>query len=409
MKSTYKWGAVAFGISLVSTIVYGQARTPYTRPAYITTPGTVTAGSVVSNGNVSVPDTYSICYDGPACTTSMKASGNSFEWRKQGALVMDVNSLNVNYWYRQNVFAGNIQSNGASGTNAYTCANVGCRLSLGNTARYLVDDGSRLSSPSAIASSDFTKDDFNNLLLTGRREDSASSIGIIMRNSFALTTAGSKLVSFRNPTTTEIASIDKDGAYTGLSCNATATSGSSFTGGNSSNVMTLTSNATDAVTSSTVPAIRLQASQNITDTDLLMSVEDSAGNRRMSLTEAGSLSIGNLTSIDNAGFFLQNAASITIPDNGAGTPAAYTWQPSYTRALTLFTCNDANGCDITLSETTIGTGVNHRAVNVSANNLTFTDTAGVTEMAGNFTAGQWDTISFIYITDRFVEVGRVDN
>ena len=131
----------------------------------------------------------------------------------------------------------NITSTGAfnsvavSGNQAFTCTNTGCRLSLGNTGRYLVDDGTNLEFVAPVQ---------------------------------------------------------------GTSFEALATSGSSFTGGNASTTMTLTSNTPDSVTSSTVPAIRLQASQNLVDTDLLMSVEDSAGNRRFTVDEAGQTTMSNL-------------------------------------------------------------------------------------------------------------------
>lgn len=60
--------------------------------------------------------------------------------------------------FRQNgaTLIANITSTGAfnsvaaSGNQAFSCTNVGCRLSLGNTARYFRDDGSQLEANSAL-------------------------------------------------------------------------------------------------------------------------------------------------------------------------------------------------------------------------------------------------------------------
>ena len=328
-----------------------------TRMACVDAEGDVTAGSVVSNGSISVPANSNVCLDGVNCTSFLKvnAANTVFEFRKGNTIIWDIGATNVNYWYRETSFGSIAQSNVASGANAYTCLNTGCRLSLGNTGRYLYDTGSTL-----------------------------ASIGGLSADTFTATTA----------------------------------TGSALTGGGASGALEITSNTTDAATSGTVPAIRLKASQNITDADLLLSVEDSAGNRRVTINEVGTIvASGNIITanglisnfINMNGYVSRTETAVTIADNGAGTPAAYTWQPGTGRTLFLFTCNDADGCDITMSETGSFTGVYNMAVNVSANSITFTDTAGVTEMAGNFTAGQWDMIQFIYITDRFVETDRSDN
>ncbi len=99
--------------------------------------------------------------------------------------------------------------------------------------------------------------------------------------------------------------------------------------------------------------------------------------------------------------------AVTVADNGAGSAAANTLQP--TRNYASFTCSDANGCDITLSETGAVDGVVVRITNVSANVCNFADTAGVTELAGAFAMGQYDTLTIMYATDRWVELGRSNN
>ena len=287
------YGLGAFVLTLGATLAFGQARVPFTRPPYLTTSGPV--------------------------------SGQTFN------------------------------SSTASGNQAFTCTNTGCRLSLGNTARYLVDDGTNL-----------------------------EFIAPLQATTFEATTA----------------------------------SGSSLTGGGASGPLLLTSNTPDSVTSGTVPAIRLQASQNITDSDLLLTVEDSAGNRRVAISELGNATFaGNVTSgsgvvtnfFNQSGYGSRGNNAITIPDDGAGTPAAYTWQPQFAASVTYFTCNDANGCEITMSLGSSFGGVYNRAFNVGTNTVTFKDTAGLSEMAGDFAMGQWDTIEFMVVSGRFVELNRSNN
>lgn len=284
--------------------------------------------------------------------------------------------------FRQNgaTLIANITSTGAfnsvaaSGNQAFTCTNVGCRLSLGNTGRYLVDDGNRLSTSGDFVIGNVLR--VNNVIqqhvsgvsiaVVGRPPNNASAVGVIADTDVEMTTAGAKLLSVRTGTI-EKAFIDKDGAYTGLSCNATATSGSSFTGGNSSNVMTLTSNTTDAVTSGTVPAIRLQASQNITDTDLLMSVEDSAGNRRLTVSELGALATGGTITISGGSgtavgrYFIGGTTPVEIGTNMAiGTEKA---------PIRLYTFNAFTADDVSLVSIRSGGSGNTEVAHFSKDGL----------------------------------------
>lgn len=213
MKSIYKWGAVAFGVSLVSTIVYGQARTPYTRPAYITTPGTVTAGSVVSNGNITIPSASSLCMDGPTCANRLNQNANQTDYWANNTAVWSA-TPNFMYVYKTAQFNSVLNYYGASGTNAFNCTNVGCRLSLGNTGRYLVDDGTNL-----------------------------EFIAPVQATTFEATTA----------------------------------SGSSLTGGGASGSLLITSNTPDSFTSATVGAVTIQPSQALTSNDSVLIVKNSAG------------------------------------------------------------------------------------------------------------------------------------
>ena len=98
---------------------------------------------------------------------------------------------------------------------------------------------------------------------------------------------------------------------------------------------------------------------------------------------------------------------VVIADSGDANPASYTLTPS--TSFVKLTCNDADGCNITMGETGMAGGATVTIVNVSANTCNFSDSAGVSELAGDFAMDQWDSLSLIYAGDRWVEVSRSDN
>jgi hypothetical protein len=75
----------------------------------------------------------------------------------------------------------------------------------------------------------------------------------------------------------------------------------------------------------------------------------------------------------------------------------------------IISCSDADGCAITLSETGAADGKRVTLLGGSANGSTVTDSAGVTELAGNITLGIYDTLSLIYVVNAWAEVGRSNN
>ena len=98
----------------------------------------------------------------------------------------------------------------------------------------------------------------------------------------------------------------------------------------------------------------------------------------------------------------------TIADSGDANPATLTLTP--TTSYVEITCNDANGCTITMGETAVLEGTLATIINLSTNTIGFSDTAGVSELAGAFAAaGQYDLLTLVYIGDRWVETGRSDN
>lgn len=97
----------------------------------------------------------------------------------------------------------------------------------------------------------------------------------------------------------------------------------------------------------------------------------------------------------------------TVADSGDGSPATATLTP--TTSLVKITCSDADGCTETLGESGVVDGQIARLINVSANVCNFSDTSGVSELAGSFAMGQWDSLTIQYVTDRWVELSRSNN
>lgn len=92
--------------------------------------------------------------------------------------------------------------------------------------------------------------------------------------------------------------------------------------------------------------------------------------------------------------------AVTIGSSGTLTP---------TTTLVKLTCSNGGGCTVTMGETGIVDGQTVKIVNVSANTANFADTSGVSELAGTFAMGQWDTLTLQYVTDRWVEIARSNN
>lgn len=113
--------------------------------------------------------------------------------------------------------------------------------------------------------------------------------------------------------------------------------------------------------------------------------------------------INRVSALGQAGDTPQAA---TCLDSGDANPGALTINP--TTALVYITVSDADGCAFTLGETNVTSGLRVELV-VVAGSGTFSDTSGVSELAGGFVAGVYDVLSVRYIADRWVETGRSDN
>lgn len=208
-----------------------------------------------------------------------------------------------------NLVVANITSTGAynsgaaSGNQAFTCTNVGCRLSLGNTSRFIFDDSgngvARFEGWGVSTSGNiFTQNggvnatSGNPINVSGATADGATAVATILRSQNTFSTAGSKITSFRN-NTSEVSFIDYLGNYSGNGFVATTASGSSLTGGGASGPLLLTSNATDAATSVTVPALKIRSTQVLTGTDKIFSIHRDTDAQLFSVDQNGNTWIGS--------------------------------------------------------------------------------------------------------------------
>lgn len=95
----------------------------------------------------------------------------------------------------------------------------------------------------------------------------------------------------------------------------------------------------------------------------------------------------------------------TIADNGTGTAAAYTTLPAG-RSIEV-TCNDANTCEWTITETSARDGLCARIVNAGTNSLVMKHAAGqaLYPSAVDQTLGQNDEVEVCYSTARSAWLG----
>jgi len=98
------------------------------------------------------------------------------------------------------------------------------------------------------------------------------------------------------------------------------------------------------------------------------------------------------------------SSSVTIADSGDGNAATGT--VDITEEVAKVTCNDTDGCDITLGESYPDEGDPLTIVNVSANDLTLSTSAGVQTLSNDITLGQNESITFSYAGSQWVESSR---
>jgi hypothetical protein len=97
-------------------------------------------------------------------------------------------------------------------------------------------------------------------------------------------------------------------------------------------------------------------------------------------------------------------SSQSVADNGGGTAASGTI--TVLKSYVALTCSDTNGCTMSLSETGARDGMVVTIINLTANTSTFAGSTGVLELDSTAALGQWDSLTLLYQSDRWVEVSR---
>ncbi len=98
----------------------------------------------------------------------------------------------------------------------------------------------------------------------------------------------------------------------------------------------------------------------------------------------------------------------TIPNDGVGGRLpTYILLPttSYVEIIN----NDPDGAHVIMSEVGMASGAEILLVNISVNVVNFSDTPGVTELAGAFAMGRFSSLKLVYAGDRWVEISRSIN
>lgn len=333
---------LAFGVGFIATAgatlaqSYGRGRNVQfvdgaaISPSSVTTSGAVTAGSVVSTGDITLNTggDSRICLNGPTCTNrlSMTQSSNFIDiWSNNTAVWSGTPSFL--YVYKNLQVQNGINHYGASGTTAFNCTNVGCRLSLGNTGRYFVDNGSVVEYVGSVLQAS----SFQGNLTSGGTTEVRGNSGITGVSIRAANAASTTIANFVHDTTTR-ASVDSSGNYSGNGFIATTASGSALTGGGASGPLLLTSDSPDSVTSTTVPAVRIRSSQALNAGDGMFQLLNSSNTNLFQVTAGGETQVngirltGNILQGGTSDFVIygQRAATSTV----AGTRIGNATQPT---------------------------------------------------------------------------------
>ncbi len=99
--------------------------------------------------------------------------------------------------------------------------------------------------------------------------------------------------------------------------------------------------------------------------------------------------------------------TFTVLDNSDGSNATGTLNPS--KSYVSVDCQDNEACDVTMSEAGASDGDIVVIVNSSSKNVNFTDSAGVTELSGNATLGQYSSLTLLYSSNRWVQLAKANN
>jgi hypothetical protein len=96
--------------------------------------------------------------------------------------------------------------------------------------------------------------------------------------------------------------------------------------------------------------------------------------------------------------------AVTVSSNGTGTPATFNLDP--TSRYIEVTCNDTDGCDGTVQETSAKEARHVTIVNVTANRVRFSNVTNVlTLVAGTVRLDQFGVVQLVYEGTRWTEIG----
>ena len=118
------------------------------------------------------------------------------------------------------------------------------------------------------------------------------------------------------------------------------------------------------------------------------------------------LDIGGTTPIDWSSASGMNVCNSNVNDSPYAVSIADAGTLTVRSTLIHLTCTTGGGGTIGLAETSPVHQVPVTIINVGANNATFTNQAGVKELNGNWVGAQWDALTVVYVTDRWVEISR---
>lgn len=162
-----------------------------------------------------------------------------------------------------------------------------------------------------------------------------------------------------------------------------------------------------AITTNTLPKSASSgatlADSTITDDGTTVTINTATTATTTAVVTTGTLSAtGKITT---AATYVTTPTAQTIADNGGGTPASGT--VAATVGIVHVTCSDADGCALTLSETSATVGSSLVIINVATNALTIADSAGVQETTGALTLGANDNVEFCYVASYWVQCSPV--
>lgn len=235
-----------------------------------------------------------------------------------------------------------------------------------------------------------------NIVSDANDATTSSTVAAVTLKTSVNVTAGDLILNVEDSAGTNLLTCDEEGDV--VAAGDISAAGNDINCSGTGATCLLLSAANDTTVSSTVAAVTIKASVNVTAGDLVLEVNDSADASLMTVDEEGDVVTAGRVS---------NSHAYTVADSGDGNPATSTLNP--TANTVLLTCSDTDGCTITMGETGAVAGTIVTIVNISANAASFSDSAGVSELTGAFSMGANDSLTLVYGGSTWNEVARSNN